>query len=128
MDCLEKMMTQRTRRTTGADFTEKELRYLMERSLGRLAFVCSDTQAHIMPVLFEFDGAYFYLSGWNLKYSERFQDVSPNSKVTLLVDDVESPTRWVPRGVEITGEAESREKGNYLYVRIKPVGKTSWGL
>ncbi len=121
-------MTQRTRRTTGADFTEKELRYLMERSLGRLAFVCSDTQAHIMPVLFEFDGAYFYLSGWNLKYSERFQDVSPNSKVTLLVDDVESPTRWGPRGVEITGEAESREKGNYLYVRIKPVGKTSWGL
>src|SRR5205807_1056395 len=69
---LEKMMTQRTRRTTEADFTEKELRYLMERSLGRLAFVCSDTQAHIMPVLFEFDGAYFYLSGWNLKYSEQF--------------------------------------------------------
>jgi len=122
------MMTQRTRRTTGADFTEKELRYLMERSLGRLAFVCSDTQAHIMPVLFEFDGAYFYLSGWNLKYSEQFQDVSPNSKVTLLVDDVDSPTKWVPRGVEITGEAESTEKGNYLYVRIKPVGKTSWGL
>ena len=121
------MMTQRTRRTTGAGFTEKELRYLMERSLGRLAFVCPDLQAHIMPVLFEFDGAYFYLSGWNLKYSERFQDVSPN-KVTLLVDDVDSPTRWVPRGVEITGEAESQEKGNYLYVRIKPVGKTSWGL
>ena len=124
---LEKMMTQRTRRTTGAGFTEKELRYLMERSLGRLAFVCSDTQAHIMPVLFEFDGAYFYLSGWNLKYSELFQDVSPN-KVTLLVDDVDSPTRWVPRGVEITGEAESQEKGDYLYVRIRPVGKTSWGL
>jgi len=125
---LEKMMTQRTRRTTEADFTEKELRYLMERSLGRLAFVCSDTQAHIMPVLFEFDGAYFYLSGWNLKYSEQFQDALPKSKVTLLVDDVDSPTRWVPRGVEVTGEAESREKGNYLYVKIKPVGKTSWGL
>jgi pyridoxamine 5'-phosphate oxidase family protein len=122
------MMTQRTRRTTGAGFTEKELRYLMERSLGRLAFVCSDKQAHVMPVLFEFDGAYFYLSGWNLKYSERFQDATPNNRVTLLVDDVDSPTRWVPRGVEITGEAESREKGDYLYVRIKPIGKTSWGL
>src|SRR5205807_9508026 len=121
------MMTQRTRRATGAGFTEKELRYLMERSLGRLAFVCSDTQAHIMPVLFEFDGAYFYLSGWNLKYSELFHDVSPN-KVTLLVDDVDSPTRWVPRGVVITGAAESHEKGDVLYVRIRPVGKTSWGL
>src|SRR5436853_6810314 len=120
------MMTQRTRRTTGADFTEKELRYLMERSLGRLAFVCSDTQAHIMPVLFEFDGAYFYLSDWNLTYSERLQYVSP-SKVTLLVDAVASQTRWVPRGVEITGEAESQEKGDYLYLRIKTDRKTSWG-
>lgn len=121
-------MTQRMRKTTAADFTEKELRYLMERSVGRLAFVCSDMQAHIMPVSFEFDGSYFYLSGWNLKYSERFQNVPQKSRITLLVDDVDSPTRWVPRGVEITGEAESREKGDYLYVRIKPVAKTSWGL
>ena len=121
-------MTQRIRRTTQAGFSEKELRYLMERSLGRLAFVCSDMQAHVMPVLFEFDGSYFYLSGWNLKYSERFQDVPSNGRVTLLVDDVSSPERWVPRGVEVTGEAEVKEKGDYLYVRIKPVAKTSWGL
>src|SRR5207237_7415325 len=97
------MMTQRLRRTTGAGVTEKELRYLMERSLGRLAFVCSDLQAHIMPVLFEFDGAYFYLSGWNLKYSERFQDVSP-SKVTLLVDDVDSAPTRVPSGLDLRWE------------------------
>ncbi len=121
-------MTQRTRKTAQSVFSEKELRYLMERSLGRLAFVCSDMQAHIMPVLFEFDGSCFYLSGWNLKYSERFQDVPPNSKVTLLVDDVDSPRRWVPRGIEVTGEAEAKEKGDYLYVRIRPVEKTSWGL
>ena len=122
------MMTQRMRRTSQAGFSEKELRYLMERSLGRLAFVCSDMRAHVMPVLFEFDGSYFYLSGWNLKYSERFQDVPSNGQVTLLVDDVASPERWVPRGVEVTGEAEVKEKGDYLYVRIKPVAKTSWGL
>jgi pyridoxamine 5'-phosphate oxidase family protein len=122
------MMTQRTGKTSPTGFTEKELRYLMERSLGRLAFVCSDNQAHVMPVLFEFDGSYFYLSGWNLKYSERFSDLAENNSVTLLVDDIDSPTRWVPRGVEIIGKAESREKNDYLYVRIKPVGKTSWGL
>src|SRR5213076_1872868 len=106
------MMTQRTRKTSTMGFSEKELRYLMERSVGRLAFVCSDMQAHIMPVSFEFAGAYFYLSGWSLKYRERFQNASPKSRITLLVDDVDSPTRWVPRGVEITGEAESREKGD----------------
>ncbi len=113
---------------TTADFSEKELRYLAERSLARLAFVCSDMQAHIMPVLFEFDGSYFYLSGWNLKYSQRFNEVPETSKVTLLVDDIDSPTRWVPRGIEITGEAETKEKDDYVYVRIKPVNKTSWGF
>ena len=122
------MMTQRTRKTSTMGFSEKELRYLMERSLGRLAFVCSDMQAHIMPVLFEFDGSYLYLSGWNLKYSQRFKEIPENGRVTLLVDDVDSPIRWAPRGVEITGEAESREEDDYLYVRIKPVAKTSWGL
>ena len=121
-------MSQRARKTTKAGFSEKELRYLMERSLGRLAFVCSDNEAHMMPVLFEFDGSYFYLSGWNLKYSERFADLPANNSVTLLVDDIDSPTRWVPRGVEIMGKAESKERDDYLYVRIKPVSKTSWGL
>lgn len=121
-------MTQRTRKSQPTGFTEKELRYLMERSLGRLAFVCSDSQAHMMPVLFEFDGSYFYLSGWNLKYSERFNDLPENKSVTLLIDDIDSPTRWAARGVEVIGQAESKEKDDYLYVRIKPVTKTSWGL
>jgi len=113
---------------TATEFTEKELRYLMDRSLARLAFVCPDQQAHMMPVLFEFDGHYFYLSGWNLKYSERFQSVPQRTKVTLLIDDINSPSIWTPRGIEITGTAESTEKGDYLYVRIKPVNKTSWGF
>ena len=113
---------------TATEFTEKELRYLMDRSLARLAFICQDHAAHIMPVLFEFDGHYFYLSGWNLKYSQRFQSVPPKTRVTLLIDDINSPGTWTPRGIEITGTAESTEKGDYLYVRIKPVNKTSWGF
>lgn len=121
-------MSERAKKTVRSGFTEKELRYLMERSLGRLAFVCRDNQAHIMPVIFEFDGSCFYLSGWNLKYSERFNDLPMDKSVTLLVDDIDSPTMWVPRGVEIIGQAESNEKDGYLYVRIKPVAKTSWGL
>jgi len=122
------MMAQKTRKPQGMGFTERELRYLMDRSLGRLAFVCSDHRAHIMPVLFEFDGSNFYLSGWNLKYSERFNDLPENNSVTLLIDDIDSPVRWAPRGVEIIGKAEAKEKDDYLYVRIKPVSKTSWGL
>ena len=122
------MMAEKTKRPQPSGFTEKELRYLMDRSLGRLAFICSDNQAHMMPVLFEFDGSDFYLSGWNLKYSERFNDLPKNNSVTLLIDDVDSPIRWTPRGMEIIGKAESKEKNDYLYVKIKPVSKTSWGL
>ena len=121
-------MAQKTRKPQPTEFTEKELRYLMDRSLGRLAFVCQDNRAHVMPVLFEFDGSNFYLSGWNLKYSERFNDLPKNNSVTLLVDDVNSPARWTPRGIEIIGKAESKEKDDYLYVKIKPVSKMSWGL
>ena len=121
-------MAQKTRKSQSRGFTEKELRYLMERSLARLAFVCPDNRAHMMPVLFEFDGSYFYLSGWNLKYSERFNDLPKNNSVTLLIDDIDSPSRWTPRGVEIIGKPESKEKDDYLYVRIKPFSKTSWGL
>jgi len=113
---------------TATEFTEKELRYLMDRSLARLAFICQDQAAHIMPVLFEFDGHYFYLSGWNLKYSQRFQSVPPKTRVTLLIDDINSPGTWTPRGIVFTGTAEPTEKGDYLYVRIKPVNKTSWGF
>src|SRR6266700_431276 len=88
-------------------FTEKEFRYLIERSLARIAFVCEDSQPHIVPVIYEFDGRYLYLSGWNLKYSPRFQDLD-EEKNTLLV--------------------ETKEKDEKLYLRITPVGKTSWGL
>ena len=110
------------------EFTENELRYLMDRSLARLAFVCQDMQAHIMPVLFEFDGQNFTLSGWNLKYSQRFQQIPEKTTVTLLIDDIVHPTRWALRGIEITGLAEAREDEGYYYVLIKPVNKTSWGI
>ena len=121
-------MMKQKQNMTNANFSEKELRYLAERSLGRLAFVCSDMHAHVMPVLFEFDGSHFYLSGWNLKYSERFNEVPKSSSVTLLVDDVNSPSIWTPRGIEIMGDAETKEEDDYVYVRIKPVNKTSWGF
>ena len=63
-----------------------------------------------------------------MKYSEQFNDLPKNNSVTLLVDDIDSPVRWTPRGIEIIGKAESKEKNDYLYVKIKPVSKASWGL
>ena len=108
-------------------FTEREYQYLMERSLARIALVCEDQQPHIIPVIYEFDGRYLYLSGWNLQYSPRFQDLV-QEKITMLVDDLNSVNKLVPRGIEITGLVETKEKQNKMYLKITPVGKTSWGL
>ena len=115
-------------KTKTISFTENELRYLMDRKLARMALVSSDDEPHIVPVTYEFDGSYFYLSGWNIKYGPRFREMRPNGMVCLLVDDLASASLWVPRGVEVTGDPETFEKGDYVYMRIKPVNKTSWGL
>ncbi len=109
-------------------FTESELRYIMERRLCRIALVCEDLQPHIVPATYEFDGAYFYLSGWNIKYGPSFAGVQANNRVTVLIDDITSPTVWVPKGIEVTGNAETLERGDIPYLRIRPKGKTSWGL
>lgn len=108
-------------------FTEREYRYLMERSLARIAFVCEDSQPHIIPVIYEFDGQYLYLSGWNLQYNPQFQALD-DEKITMLVDDLESVNKLVPRGIEVTGTVQTKQKDEKLYLRITPVAKTSWGL
>ncbi len=109
-------------------FTDNEVRYILERKLGRIAIVSSEQDPHIVPVTYEFDGSYFYLSGWNIKYGPRFTNMQPSGRVSLLIDDLTTATLWVPRGIEITGNAETLEKGELSYLRIRPVSKTSWGL
>ncbi len=115
-------------KTTLANFTENELQYIMERRLCRIALVCADLQPHIVPVTYEFDGAYFYLSGWNIKYGSSFLDIDQHNRVTMLIDDLSSHNLWVPRGIEITGNAETMEREELPYLRIIPTAKTSWGL
>jgi len=108
-------------------FTENEMRYIMERRLGRIALV-SNNQPHIVPITYEFDGSFFYLSGWNVEYGPSFCEVREKNNVTLLIDDLTSATLWVPRGIEIIGEAETIEKGDFQYMKITPRGKNSWGF
>ncbi len=115
-------------RTDTIVFTDNEVRYILERKLGRIALVSSQQEPHIVPVTYEFDGSCFYLSGWNVKYGPRFTDTQPIGRVSLLIDDLTTATLWVPRGIEVTGTAETLEKGELSYLRITPISKTSWGL
>jgi pyridoxamine 5'-phosphate oxidase family protein len=115
-------------RTRDLGFTDSEVRYILERKLGRIALVSSEHEPHIVPVTYEFDGTCFYLHGWNIKYGPRFTDMQPEGRVSLLIDDLTTAAVWVPRGIEVTGTSETLEKGDLRYMRITPVSKTSWGL
>jgi pyridoxamine 5'-phosphate oxidase family protein len=117
-----------TGKTDTIGFTDNEVRYILERKLGRIAIVSAEQEPHIVPITYEFDGSCFYLNGWNVTYGPRFTDVQPNGRVSLLIDDLTSATLWVPRGIEVTGKAEKLEKGELSYLKITPLAKTSWGL
>ncbi len=107
-------------------FDEREIRFIKENRLGRIATVSSSMQPHVVPVAFEFDNHYFYFGGWNLKNSLKFKNILQNNKVAFVIDDLVSINPWKPRGIEIKGIAEIL-RGND-YVRIIPSKKSSWGL
>ncbi|MDQ4073348.1 MAG: PPOX class F420-dependent oxidoreductase [Thermoproteota archaeon] len=107
-------------------FDEREVRFIKENRLGRIATVSSNMQPHVVPVAFEFDGHYFYFGGWNLKNSLKFKNILQNNKVAFVIDDLVSINPWKPRGIEIKGIAEIL-RGND-YVKIIPSKKSSWGI
>src|SRR5213594_2385705 len=115
-------------KTDTIGFTDNEVRYILERKLARIAMVSSGQEPHIVPVTYEFDGSCFYLSGWNIKYGPRFTEMQPTGRVSMLIDDLTTANLWVPRGIEVTGRAETQERGELHYLKIIPVSKTSWGL
>ena len=112
--------------TEHVEFSEKELHFLKEQRLGRLATVSSSMQPHVVPVAFDFDGSYFYFGGWKLKDSLKFRNILQNNKIALVVDDLVSVNPWTPRGIEIKGIAEILRGDDY--VKIVPKKKSSWGL
>jgi pyridoxamine 5'-phosphate oxidase family protein len=108
------------------EFSERELAFLKEQRLGRIATVSSHGQPHVVPVAFEFDGICFNFGGWKLKNSLKFKNIQQNNKVAFVVDDLLSVNPWAPRGLEVKGLAEIL-RGND-YVKIVPLKKSSWGL
>jgi len=111
-------------------FTEKELAYLRSQPLGRLASVASDGQPDNAAVGFrvEDDGT-IVITGMNLADSRKGRNVAAgNSKVALIVDDLESVEPWKPRGIRIFGEAELVLDAGRSFVRIVPTRSWSWDV
>ena len=124
------------------NFTQKETEYLRSQRLARIATASSmeegSIQPDVVPVGFDFDGEYFYVSGMNLLKSAKYKNVQKNSRVALVIDDLNSVDPWEPRGIRIYGTADviSRQGGymqqtdhpSAIYIRIKPLKKWSWGI
>ena len=117
-------------------FTEKEIEYLSEQRLGRLARVDAQGNPHVVPVAFRYNEELdaVDIGGHNFAGSKKFRDAGKTGKAAFVVDDVLPP--WRVRGVEVRGRAEIRSEGGKEImedfaeelIRIFPRHIVGWGI
>jgi pyridoxamine 5'-phosphate oxidase family protein len=109
-------------------FTEDEVSFICQSRLARVATAAKDGQPHVVPVVYEFDGAEFYFTGWNLEKSLKFRNLIENKRVALVIDELITVCPWRPRGLEVRGVAELGKEEGRPYVKVIPLVKRSWGF
>ena len=125
-------------------FTDREIEYLQQNRIGRLATIGRDGQPHVVPVGYHFDPTSDTIrigSRDDLSKSKKFRDAARNPQVTFVVDDMVSFDPPSPRGLEIRGRAEALATGGEglgqliwgvefapAWIRIAPTRIVSWGL
>src|SRR6266699_2909574 len=116
-------------------FSDKELYYLADRRLGRLATVDPDGLPHVVPLGWSYNPALdtIDIGGRDFARTAKFRNIRANPRVALVIDDVLPP--WRPRCVMVRGEAEALDEaagadGGRLgpIIRIHPSQVLSWGL
>ena len=125
--------------------SENEIEYLATQHIARIATVSTSEedgnklmQPDVVPVGFDFDGEYFYVSGMNILKSTKYKNILKNKKVAVMIDDLRTVDPWDPRGIRIYGDADVvNRRGGYMdstghsehtYIRIRPIKKWSWGI
>lgn len=116
--------------------SEAEVSYLKTQRLARVATASPKGVPEVSPVGFEFDGKYFWVGSHSQEIftkTRRYKNVTGgNTRVSLVVDDLESVDPWRPRGIKVSGTAEVMEHGGIFgrgrYIRIAPRVSVSWGI
>src|SRR5215475_3792446 len=125
-------------------FSQKEIEYLKSQRIARIATASASsedigsTQPDVVPVGFDFDGEYLYVSGMNILKSTKYKNILKNNKVAVVIDDLKTVDPWDPRGIRIYGVADViTRQGGYMdqtghtehqYIRILPIKKWGWGI
>jgi len=113
-------------------FSEAEIAYLKTQRLGRVATVSSRSQPDVAPVVYDFDGTYFYIPGLDIEQTLKCKNVRRNPRVAFVVDDLESVDPWKPRGIRVHGTAEVMQHksrfGQGTHIRVRPLKKFVWGI
>jgi len=88
-------------------FSQKELEYLREQWLGRLATVSKNSRPQVTPVGFAADKERLYLTIQST--SQKAKNIKVNPRVSFVVDDWPS---WKKiRGVKVNGTAKLISQG-----------------
>ena len=117
-------------------FTEKEIEYLRDQRLGRLATVNANGEPHVVPVAFRYNDEMdaIDIGGHNFAKSKKYRDVRDTGRAAFVVDDVLPP--WRARGVEVRGRADVLGTGGEEIgpgfdedvIRIFPERIVGWGI
>jgi pyridoxamine 5'-phosphate oxidase family protein len=117
-------------------FTDKELEYLAEQRLGRIATVGADGQPHVVPTSFTYNAEHdaIDVGGLRMGQTKKVRDVRLTGRATIVVDDVRPG--WQPRMIEIRGTAEVFPSGGKAlgermddtFLRIQPTRIISLGI
>jgi len=113
-----------------------EIQYLKTQRLARIATASSQGEPEVSPVAFEYDGKYFYVGSHDQSIffrTRRYKNIkNGNTRVCLVIDDLESIDPWKPRAIKVHGTAEVVEHegifGKGSYFRITPRVTVSWGI
>lgn len=116
-------------------FNDAEVEYLRSQPVARLATRATNGQPDVVPVAFEFDGAYFWVGGGaTFPGTRKARNVcAGNAEIALVIDDLVSLDPFVARGIRVYGRTEPPVQrvgmvGPGYYLRITPVESWSWNL
>jgi pyridoxamine 5'-phosphate oxidase family protein len=117
-------------------FTDKEIDYLHEQRLGRLATVDIQGNPHVVPVGFRYNSETdtIDIGGHDIAQSKKWRDAGKHPRVAFVVDDVLPP--WQPRSIDIEADAELLESGGEQFghgfspqvMKLHPIKIIAWGI